>query len=156
MLLCYIRSDIHTVQCACGHIAGRLTAPVSLFRQKHVRQKILSMFFYFKTRIPVTRYISQTKLKEIHGSDTIVIGTISADIADIFVYFSMPVLLVDPSAFWTSLGCIGWGYFDHISADLLCFICKQLFQLIKCPGSSLPSLCLGSFGKILFFKADAF
>ena len=156
MLLCCIRFDIHTVQCACGHIAGRLTTPVSLSRQKPVHREILWMFFCFKTRMPITRYISQTKFIEIHSPDTIVIGTISADITDIFVYFLMPILLVDSSTFWTSLGCIGRGYFDHISTDLFCFICKQLFQLIKCPGSSLPSLCLGSFGKILFFKADAF
>lgn len=140
MLLCCIRSDIHTVQCALWSHRRTIDNARFFVTAKPVHREILWMFFYFKTRIPVTRYISQTKLKEIHGSDTIVIGTISADIADIFVYFSMPVLLVDPSAFWTSLGCIGWGYFDHISADLFCFICKQLFQLIKCPIESAFSV----------------
>ena len=157
MLLCCIRSDIHTIQCACGHIAGRLTTPVFFFRKKPVHQKICLICLSFsKPWMGISRYIHSTQFIQVHGSDPVIIGTISARITDIFMDCMMSVFFMNPSAFGTSLRSICRRYFDHVSTALFCFISKQLFQLIKCPGPSLHSLCLGSFGKVIFFKADTF
>ena len=129
-------------------------APAFWFLRIYPRKYGLANLSDSKPRMGVSWDVHGAKYVNVHRPDPIIVGSVTAAVADVFMSFVFTVRFMDSPTLRTTLRSVLCADLQNFRAVFQRFVLEKLFELIERPRAKFVSSFLGSF-QVLFLKAHA-